>query len=643
MCVPKVSGDIMPPNFRFKSACGIYFNLPYLYYGGQYCYAGETLKVPAKASITVMACVVNEGDETGTCAIRVENVTDDRCLKRETHELLWGEEYLFSFEFTAPDHDVEIKLWVCHYDGTVDKIHDERTFYLEVRLEGKLLEILVKDTRGRPIQGVKVELCFDCGGYCSPTSRGYESHFTDSQGRVRVDKRPPGLLDPKCLTILVSKSGYSTQGVIRDWDLMGSCEEFEFTLEREELKDITITVLSDGPVENARVDLYKSDGTLIDTQYTDAYGRARFYNLSTVEFYYVVISKDGYKEYQSTLFQPTDLTFTIEKTSFCFRVKVINEQGYPVENATVEIYDSEENLLASDTTNHEGLTDFFTADEPSIIIVVKKEGYVEHRGTLYPTSIPFNSTVQIELYSENVGDIIVEVTDQAGNPIYTFTVYYKKKTEEDWKKACSVKNAKTNECVIEDVEYGTYDVKAENPDYGDATANISHFSPTTRITIPLGARTGKISVKFRVYSREGGALIYSLTPLEGVSVTLECEEINYKRTLKTNKEGEADFGEIDLQGESERTFHYKVYYNEYWQPFEKERTFVEGHTYDIEIHLERCSELIPGWQRSLLELFGVETEDITCEEAEALKGELKDYLLLGVFAFFALLLLALLS
>jgi len=254
----------------------------------------------------------------------------------------------------------------------------------------------------------------------------------------------------------------------------------------------------------------------------------------------------------------------------------------------------------------------------------------------------WGGTIQVELFKEGKGDIEVTVIDVAGNPIKAFDVYYKEKTSDTWRHGCSVFDGQTNKCTLKDIPFGTYDIKASNPDYGDATASITHFSSKTTVTITLGAPTGKCSVKFRVYSREGGALIYTLTPLENVSVTLTCKDINYNKTLKTNSDGEADFGEIDLQN-TKRTFHYKVYYNEYWQTFEKDRTFAQGHSYDIEIHMERCEELIPGWQRMIMSLLGIQTENITCGEAESLLQQFTTYLLIGAAIFLFLFLLSLLD
>ncbi|MHC1589319.1 MAG: Ig-like domain-containing protein [Methermicoccaceae archaeon] len=108
-----------------REACGAYYGMPYLLYESERCEQGGTLScVPTGASVRVLACVRNEGDTSGTCALRVENVTDGVCLRRVTRELLWGEEHVFDVEFQMPDHDVEVQILACSYEGGMDYIHD---------------------------------------------------------------------------------------------------------------------------------------------------------------------------------------------------------------------------------------------------------------------------------------------------------------------------------------------------------------------------------------------------------------------------------------------------------------------------------------------------------------------------------------
>jgi len=564
----------------------------------------------------------------------------------------------YARELCMFNKDIEIVVISFYWDGSSWKQDDwlcyDSNCGFKVKVEtkccdwlctshAKLFKVKVVDEYGNPIENATVEICFDCAGTCKTSSPGYESFTTDSNGEVWIEKCAPGIFDPSCVSIVVSKSGYVSKSTYKNYSDISDCETFNFTLQEVSLVTIIITVQSDTtPIEDAEVKLYESGGTLVSTKYTDSYGQVEFKDLDAFKYYYVEITKDCYKKYTSPQFLPANKTFKITSYKFCFKVEVQDEQGYPLENATVELYDDKENFIASDTTDSSGLTDFFVTDKDPVIVKVTKSGYTEHKGTIYSTELGLGDTLTVTLYKEGKGDIEVTVEDVGGNPIKAFDVYYKEKTSDAWRHGCSVFDGETNKCTIKDVPFGTYDIKASNVDYGDATANITHYSSKTTVTITLGAPTGKASVKFRVYSREGGALIYTLTPLENVSVTLECKDINYSKTLKTNKDGEADFGEIDLQN-TKRTFHYKIYYNEYWQTYEADRTFTQGYSYDIEIHLERCSELIPGWQRMIMSWLGIETENLTCDEAESLGQQFTTYFLIGAAIFLFLFLLSLLK
>jgi len=564
----------------------------------------------------------------------------------------------YARELCMFNKDIEIVVISFYWDGS-SWVQDDWLCYdsncgFKVKVEtkccdwlctshAKLFKVKVVDEYGNPIENATVEVCFDCAGTCKTTSPGYESFTTDSNGEVWIEKCAPGIFDPSCVSIVVSKSGYVSKSTYKNYSDISDCETFNFTLQEVSLVTITITVQSDTtPIEDAEVKLYESGGTLVSTKYTDSYGQVEFKDLDAFKYYYVEITRDCYKKHTSPQFLPANKTFKITPYKFCFKVEVQDEQGYPLENATVELYDDKENFIASDTTDSSGLTDLFVTDKDPVIVKVTKSGYTEHKGTIYSTELGLGDTLTVTLYKEGKGDIEVTVEDVGGNPIKAFDVFYKEKTSDTWRHGCSVFDGETNKCTLKDIPYGTYDIKASNVDYGDATANITHYSSKTTVTITLGAPTGKCSVKFRVYSREGGALIYTLTPLENVSVTLECKDIGYEKTLKTNKDGEADFGEIDLQ-DTKRTFHYKIYYNEYWQTYEADRTFTQGHSYDIEIHLERCEELIPGWQRMIMSWLGIQTENITCDEAESLGQQFTTYFLIGAAIFLFLFLLSLLD
>jgi len=643
-----------------------------------YLYSSEKTLKPSDTLELLSLWCVNKGDY-GKIGIGVYAYDKDtgniRCIA-------WGETYLGSGRYTTQtildknkwkaaelcffEKSIEIRVVSWYWDDKKSRwvendwliyAHDSQIEYgFKLKVERKCcdwlclsrakvfkVKVIDKDTN-QPIQDATVELCFDCGGTCKSTSPGYESHITNSNGEVWIEKCGPGLFDPSCLTIKASKSGYRSITSIKNWSDVSDCDTYELKLEKPTLTDITITVLNSRtkqPVEKAKVELHEGyhPYELIDTKYTDTYGKVEFKNLDAYKYYRVYITKDCYKFFDSGNFLPADKTFEITKYKHCFKVKVIDLQGKPIKDAKVELYDNKENFITSDTTDSSGLTDLFLTDEDPLIMKITKSGYAEYRGTI-ETNIGVNGeTIQIVLYEKGKGDIEVTVIDVAGDPIKGFDAYYKEKTSDRWRHGCSVFDGETNKCTIKDVPYGDYIIKAKNPDYGDATASIAHFKPKTTVTITLGAPSRKCKVKFRVYSREGGALVYSLTPLENVSVTLSCKEIGYEKTLKTNSEGEADFGEIDLKN-SKRTFHYKVYYNEYWQSYESTRTFKQGYSYDIEIHMERCEELIPGWQRMIMSLLGIQTENITCDEAESLLQQFNTFFLIAIAIFIFLLLLS---
>ena len=590
-----------------------------------------------------------------------KTLNPDACMT----ELDLDRSEFYARELCMFNKDIEIVVISFYWDGS-SWVQDDWLCYdsncgFKVKVETKCcdwlctshaklfkVKVIDKDTK-QPIQGATVKVCFDCGGYCSTTSPGYESHTTDSNGEVWIEKCAPGLFDPSCLAIVAEKSGYTcvTSALIKNWSDISDCDVYEFELEKATLINITITVLNSKtaqPVEKAKVELYLSGypPTLVDTQYTDSYGKVEFKDLDIYKFYYVEITKDCYKKYTSAKFNPTNKTFKITEYKHCFKVEVIDFQtSKPIQDAKVELYDDKENFIASDTTDSSGLTDLFVTDKDPIILKITKSGYTEFNGTIQGGVGVNGETITHYLFKEGKGDIEVTVIDVGGNPINEFTAYYKKKTEELYYIGCAP-SGETNKCTIKDLPYGDYDIMAHNPDYGDATSNVTHYSSKTSVTITLGAPSGKCKVKFRVYSREGGAVIYTLTPLENVSVTLECKDIGYEKTLKTNKDGEADFGEIDLRDEK-RTFHYKIYYNEYWQTYESTRTFTQGHSYDIEIHMERCSELIPGWQRMIMSWLGIQTENLKCDEAESLLQQFTTYLLIGAAIFLFLFLLSLLD
>ena len=664
----------MPPSPVFYNQ-----NLAHILVNGTDEYYLDSPEVTLKPSDTIELLGVfayNAGDygKIGMGIYVYDKDTEEiRCIA-------WGEGYYDSGDFILMDiydrtkwkaaelcffeKSVEIRVISWYWDDDKSKwvendwliyAHDSEIEYgFKVKVErkccdwlctsrAKVFKIKVEDEYGNSIENANVELCFNSSCVCSSTDPGYESHKTDKNGEVWIEKCGPGVFDPQDLAIVISKSGYVTMYHCKKWSDISDCDTIRLLLPTLITTDITITVLDSStsyPIEKAKVELYEYlFGTLVETKYTDSYGKAQFKNLDSSMTYYVVITKDCYKKYQSDTFFPADKTFKITPYKHCFKIKVIDLQGYAIQDAKVEIYDNEENFITSDTTNSEGLTDLFTTDEDPLIIKITKSGYVEYKGTIETDTGTGGETIEIVLYEEGKGDIEVTVEDVGGNPIKGFDVYYREKNSDAWRHGCSVFDGETNKCTIKDVSYGDYIVKASNPDYGDATASIAHFKSKTTVAITLGAPTHKCSVKFRVYSREGGALVYSLTPMENVSVTLECKDINYSKTIKTNEDGEADFGEIDLQN-SKRTFHYRIYYNEYWQTFETDRTFTQGHSYDIEIHMERCEELIPGWERMIMSWLGIETENLTCSEAESLAQQFTSYVLIGLGIFFALFLLS---
>ena len=668
----------MPPSPIFYNE-----NLAHILVNGKDKYYLDSPEVTLKPSdiIELLGVFAYNAGDYGKIGMGIYVYDKD---SQEIRCIAWGEGYYDNGDFILMDiydrtkwkaaefcffeKSIEIRVVSWYWDDEKSKwvendwliyAHDSQIEYgFKVKVErkccdwlclsrAKVFKVKVVDTNNNPIQGATVEICFDCAGNCQTSSPGYESFTTDENGEVWIEKCGPGIFDPSCLTIKASKSGYKEAVTWIEYSSISDCDTFTLTLEKPTLVDITITVLNsetNQAVEDAKVELHEgwTPYELIDTKYTDSYGEVEFKDLDASKYYRVYITKDCYKFFDSGNFLPQDKTFKITPYKFCFRVKVIDQWGYPLEGATVEIYDDKENFIASDTTDSNGLTDLFLTDKDPIILKITKSGYTEHKGTIYSSSLGLGDTLSATLYKEGKGDIEVTVEDVGGNPIKAFDVYYKEKTSDAWRHGCSVFDGETNKCTIKDVPYGTYDIKASNPDYGDATANITHYSSKTTVTITLGAPTGKCSVKFRVYSREGGALVYTLTPLENVSVTLTCEEINYNKTIKTNKDGEADFGEIDLQN-TKRTFHYRIYYNEYWQTFEADRTFTQGYSYDIEIHMERCSELTPGWQRMIMSWLGIDTENLTCAEAEALGQQFNTYFLIAAAIFVFLLLLSLLD
>jgi len=454
----------------------------------------------------------------------------------------------------------------------------------------KVFKVKVEDEYGNPVEDAKVELCFNSSCTCSSTDPGYESHKTDKNGEVWIEKCGPGLFDSQDLAIVISKSGYTTMYHCKKWSDISDCDIIRLLLPTLITTDITITVLdsvTNQPVERAKVELYEYlFGTLVDTKYTNSYGKAEFKNLDSSMTYYVVIRKDCYKKYQSDTFFPSDKTFKITGYKHCFRVKVVDESDNPLEGANVEIRDSNRNLIASDTTDSSGLTKLFMTDEDPLVLVITKTPYSEREEVIKAPEGSGGETIKYVLYEQKEKGIEVTIQDIYGNPVHDFMVSYKKITEWKYQAGCLYSPFHLqNKCVIKDVPYGEYFIEAVSASKGTDSLYIRHQSERTSVTAVVGAPSYKARVKFRVCVKENEKYLYP----KGASITLECEDIGYKETLITDEHGEADFGEIYLGGK-ERTFHYKIAYAGF-PLLEGEETFSEQHSYVIEKLMEKAFPL----------------------------------------------------
>jgi len=457
----------------------------------------------------------------------------------------------------------------------------------------KVFKVKVLDYEtNEPIEGATVELCFDCGFNCSSTSPGYESHETDKNGEVWIEKCGPGMFDPGCITIKASKSGYTpcTPGGVlcSEWSLVKDCDTYTLYLETIKYTDMTITVLdsvTNQPVENAKVELREGwyPYNLIETKYTDSYGKVTFKNLDSYLYYRVYITRDCYKFYDSGVFLPSDKTFKITGYKHCFRVKVVDESDNPLEGANVEIRDSNRNLITSDTTDSSGLTKLFMTDEDPLVLVITKTPYSEREEVIEAPEGSGGETIKYVLYEQEEKGIEVAIEDIYGNPVHDFMVSYKKITEWKYRAGCLYSPFHLqNKCVIKDVPYGEYFIEAVSASKGTDSLYIRHQSERTSVTAVVGAPSYKARVKFRVCVKQNEKYLYP----KGASITLECEDIGYKETLITDEHGEADFGEIYLGGK-ERTFHYKIAYAGF-PLLEGEETFSEQHSYVIEKLIEKA-------------------------------------------------------
>jgi len=210
----------------------------------------------------------------------------------------------------------------------------------------KVFKVKVLDYEtNEPIEGATVELCFDCGFNCRSTSPGYESHKTDKNGEVWIEKCGPGMFDPGCITIKASKSGYTpcTPGGVlcSEWSLVKDCDTYTLYLETIKYIDMTITVLdsvTNQPVENAKVELREGwyPYNLIETKYTDSYGKVTFKNLDSYLYYRVYITKDGYKFYDSGSIPPVNKTFKIKRKEGCNEGVIVKVRDVPEEGLTVQ-------------------------------------------------------------------------------------------------------------------------------------------------------------------------------------------------------------------------------------------------------------------------------------------------------------------
>lgn len=298
----------------------------------------------------------------------------------------------------------------------------------ELDVDDAELIVNVSDVQGNPVDGISVELY-----------RYNELAANPNVGPIDVDYSTNGQASFSVSPGDYVLKTYDASGVYGDEqsDMIslssGESYTYNFTLMENIVGNIIIQVIdkdSKDPVDNARVTLeYESDGEELTTLITDADSNSIVtFNISRNVEYRAAVQADGYAlaKQMGLRIGISTIVIEIEKctptTCGTMLVKVIDQDGFAVENATVALYNATTGFLGGygeRTSDINGVAKFSGVASGQYYAFAFKENASGRSDTGYFSSTQSDDnsvdlTVTMEVQD---GIIEVNVTDKEGKPI----------------------------------------------------------------------------------------------------------------------------------------------------------------------------------------------------------------------------------
>lgn len=311
-------------------------------------------------------------------------------------------------------------------------ISDDETIFLDAEdaSKGEII-VNISDAQGNPIDGIQVELYKYSELLDNPNVGPLTVDFTFS-GQASFETFPGSYT----IKTYDSSGNYAEGSSPRISLGADSIETVSLTL-REDIKgQIKIRVkdkTNGSAIENASVKLFFAETneelTTIDS---DAEGEAEF-NISKSVEYNVITAAEGYQLGRIAGLRISDefVEISLEKctptTCGSLKVKIVDQDGTAINNATVVLYNASTNFISgynNRISDINGVAEFFNISSGNYYAFAFKEGFSGRSDTGYFTSAPtdnegINLTVTMEIGD---GIVRVNVKDKEGRAISFATI-----------------------------------------------------------------------------------------------------------------------------------------------------------------------------------------------------------------------------
>ncbi len=396
---------------------------------------------------------------------------------------------------------------------------DDDLYMFKKKVLGHLVQGTVRDINGDPVANAVVKIYDENGNEVAQTKtdeNGNYSLVVEEEGKHELVATVPGYGDKKPVTIG------------EDWD---DNQKIDMTLEPMLTAQGVVKNEDGSPAGNVHIELKDEDGNVIYSGKTDEDGYYQF-PLEEDETY-TAFATDGTMAGQETFttdsdYNPEEDTDIVLGPVHTVNGVVLDEDGNPVKDALVKIYDENGNEVAQVRTDEDGKYSIPIYEEGAYEVVATIPGYGDIEQVVIDEN--WNDDEEIIMNLEPMltaqgivknedgspaGNVHIELKDEDGNVVYSG------KTDKDGYYQFPLEEDQTYTALARDGMLSGEETFTTNEDYDPLEDTDIVLAPGTFV--------------------EGVVLDEDGNPVAGAEVKLYDDEGNLLATTTTDENGEYHF------------------------------------------------------------------------------------------------------